>query len=76
MRRLTALGSLIVVLLAFTVVPHVVAQDATPAVVEPILTGDFTFPQFADFGVLDAATLPSAPATVTLFRLEFAPGRV
>ena len=74
MRRLMSLGAIIVVLLALTAAPQVVAQDATPAVVEPIVTGDFTFPQFADFGVLDAATLPSAPATVTLFRLEFAPG--
>lgn len=74
MRRLVSLVSVIVVLLALTAVPQVVAQDATPAAVEPIVTGDFTFPDVADFGVLDAATLPAAPASVTLFRLEFAPG--
>ncbi len=46
MRRLMSLGAIIVVLLALTAAPQVVAQDATPAVVEPIVTGDFTFPQF------------------------------
>ena len=74
MRRLVVLCSVIVVLLALTATPHVVAQDATPAAIEPTVTGDFNAPEFADFGVLDAATLPAAPANVTLFRLEFAPG--
>jgi hypothetical protein len=62
------------VLLALTPGPSVDAQDATPAAVEPIVTGDFTFREFADFGVLDEATLPAAPASLILFRLEVAPG--
>jgi hypothetical protein len=74
MRRLVSLGAVIVVLLALTGSPHVDAQDATPEVVEPIITGDFTFREFADFGVVDAATLPAAPVAMNLFRIEFAPG--
>jgi hypothetical protein len=74
MRRLLSFGVVLVVLLALTAGTAVLAQDTTPEVVEPDVTGDFTFHQFADFGVVDAATMPAAPVAITLFRIEFAPG--
>lgn len=64
----------VLVLLALMAGPAVLAQDATPEAVEPILTGDMTFREFADFGVVDAATMPAAPVSIVLFRIEFAPG--
>lgn len=73
MRRLLSLSA-VLVLLSLMVGPAVIAQDATPEVVEPVLTGEMTFREFADFGVVDAATMPAAPVSIILFRIEFAPG--
>lgn len=74
MHRLFSLGAGLVMLLALTASTTVLAQDATPEVIEPDLTGDMTFHEFADFGVVDAATMPAAPVSIILFRIEFAPG--
>lgn len=74
MRRPFPLSIVLVLLLALSAGAAVFAQDATPEVVEPILTGDMTFREYADFGVVDAATMPAAPVSITLFRIEFAPG--
>lgn len=74
MRRLLPLSIVLVLLLALSAGAAVLAQDATPEVVEPVLTGDMTFREYADFGVVDASTMPAAPVTITLFRIEFAPG--
>ena len=53
---------------------YVGAQEATPTPVPPVFTGDIVFRESADFGILGADTLPAAPASLTLFRVEFAPG--
>src|SRR3954467_6250454 len=53
---------------------HVGAQAAPPTPVPPVFTGDIVFRESADFGILGADTLPAAPASLTLFRVEFAPG--
>src|SRR3954453_4989474 len=53
---------------------HVGAQEATPTPVPPVFTGDISFRESADFGILGADILPTAPASLTLFRVEFAPG--
>ena len=53
---------------------HVGAQEAPPTPVPPVVTGDIIFRESADFGILGAETLPAAPASFTLFRVEFAPG--
>ena len=50
------------------------AQEATPEPVPPVITGDISFRESADFGILGADILPAAPASLTLFRVEFAPG--
>ncbi len=50
------------------------AQEATPEPVPPVVTGDISFRESADFGILGANILPAAPASLTLFRVEFAPG--
>lgn len=74
MRRLFSFATVLIVLLVLSAGTAVLAQDATPAVVEPDLTGEMTFREFADFGVVDAATMPAAPVSIILFRIEFAPG--
>ena len=53
---------------------HVGAREATPTPVPPVFTGAIVFREAADFGILGADTLPAAPAALTLFRIEFAPG--
>jgi hypothetical protein len=53
---------------------HVGAQAASPTPVPPVFTGDISFRESADFGILGADILPVAPAALTLFRVEFAPG--
>jgi hypothetical protein len=50
------------------------AQEATPEPAQPVFTGDIFFRESADFGILDADTLPAAPASLTLFRVECVPG--
>lgn len=74
MRRLRSLGAGLALLLALAVGAPALAQDATPEVIEPDLSGEMTFLEFADFGVVDVATMPAAPVSLVLFRIEFAPG--
>ena len=74
MGRLFSTSLVLVLLLSLTAGVAVLAQDATPEVVEPVLTGDMAFREFADFGLVDAATMPTAPVSLNLFRIEFAPG--
>lgn len=50
------------------------AQEATPEAVMPVITGELNFLTFADFGAVDAATLPGTPVHVNIFQLELAPG--
>ena len=52
----------------------VAAQEATPELVEPVITGDTLFHEFADFGIVDVDTLPAAPVSFAMFRFELAPG--
>ena len=78
MRRHPVLAMLVILSLALILGgsgAHVGAQEATPTPVPPVFTGDIVFRESADFGILDADTLPAAPASLTLFRVEFAPGR-
>ncbi|MFN8593564.1 MAG: hypothetical protein U0031_19055 [Thermomicrobiales bacterium] len=72
MRRLAALTSLIVVLLACMVIPCVAAQEeeATP---EMVVTGDITVAQ-TNLGILPSLVPP--PAAVNYFRVDFPPGSV
>lgn len=74
MRRLFSFGLVLILLVVLTTGASILAQEATPAVVEPELTGEMAFREYADFGVVDAATLPAAPVAINLFRMEFAPG--
>lgn len=50
------------------------AQEVTPEAVMPVLTGDLGFVTYANFGTVDAATLPDSPVGWTIFQLELAPG--
>ena len=74
MHRFRSLCVALIVLLSVSAGAAVLAQDATPEVVEPVLTGDMAFREYADFGVVDAAILPAAPVLLNLFRIEFTPG--
>ena len=76
MRRHTFLAMLVILIVVITggSWAHVGAQEATPEPRPPVFTGDIYFRESADFGILDADTLPAAPASLTLFRVEFAPG--
>ncbi len=77
MRRHPFLAMLVILSLAVILGGNwaqVGAQDATPEPVPPVVTGDIIFRESADFGILDADILPAAPASLTLFRVEFAPG--
>jgi hypothetical protein len=74
MHRLSSFGLVLALLLSLSAATAVLAQDATPEVVEPILTGDMAFREYADFGIADAVTMPAAPVSLILFRIEFAPG--
>ncbi|MDQ3695494.1 MAG: hypothetical protein M3464_18010 [Chloroflexota bacterium] len=76
-RRLMSLAMLVILSLAVILGgsgARVGAQEAIPEPVPPTFTGDIVFRESADFGILDADTLPAAPASLTLFRVEFAPG--
>lgn len=72
--RLRSFGAVLIVLVTLAAGASVTAQDATPEVVEPVVTGDPVIREFADFGIMDEATLPASPASLLLFRLELAPG--
>lgn len=72
--RLRSFGAVLVVLFTLIGGASVTAQDATPAVVEPVLTGEMAIREFADFGLVDAETVPAPPVSLLLFRLELAPG--
>ena len=77
MRRHPCLAMLVILSLALILGgswSHVGAQAATPTPVPPVVTGDVSFRESADFGILGADLLPEAPASLTLFRVEFAPG--
>ena len=75
MRRLAILAVLVLGLLVLGGSQDLsVAQEATPEAVMPVLTGDNRFLTFADFGLVDAATLPAAPVGLSIFQLELAPG--
>src|SRR3954463_16273609 len=77
MRRHPCLALLVILSLAVILggsKPQVGAQEATPTPVPPVFTGDIAFRESADFGILGADTLPAPPASLTLFRVEFAPG--
>lgn len=50
------------------------AQEASPEAVTPVITGDMSFLTFADFGTVNAGTLPDAPMGFNIFQLELAPG--
>ena len=70
MRRLAILAVLVLGLLVLGGSQDLsVAQEATPEAVMPVLTGDNRFLTFADFGLVDAATLPAAPVGLTIFQL-------
>src|SRR5215212_771984 len=77
MRRYTCLALLVILSLALILGgsgAHVGAQETTPTPVPPVFTGDIVFRESADFGILSSDILPAAPASLTLFRVEFAPG--
>ncbi len=77
MRRHPFLAMLVILSLAVILGgswAQVGAQEATPGPVPPVFTGDIFFRESADFGILGADILPAAPAALTLFRVEFAPG--
>jgi hypothetical protein len=42
-------------------------------VVAPVVIGDTAYRELADIGVVDAVTLPAAPLSLNLVRIEFAP---
>lgn len=74
MHRVVAAIASMLILCILTLGAQTAAQDATPAPVEPELSGDMHFREFADFGIVDAAVLQEGPVSIILFRIEFAPG--